>query len=128
MSTFGKKAINNWNYQYSEEIAKRFNSTSVELQLEILKKWYPIGMICVKYDRFFKKYDKTLYEIVGYDTIGAGTIHQLKLKKELRLGKPFYEKETVIKESVTIHPIHFKPTDEYLKMMVREEKLNNLGI
>ena len=122
MSTFGKKAINNWNYKYSEESAKRFNSTSVELQLEILLKWYPIGMICVKYDRFFKKYDKTLYEIVGYDKIGCGSIQQLKLIKFLDIhGKVYHE-------SVTIHPIHFKPTDEYLKMMIREEKLNNLGI
>lgn len=122
MSTYGKKALNNWDYQYSEESAKRFNSTPPEFQLEILLKWYPIGMTCVKYDRFFKKYDKTIYEIVGYNTIGVGTIHQLELKKELIVNNKTYY------ENVTIHPIHFKPTDEYIKMMNRENKLNNLGI
>ena len=122
MSTFGKKALSNWDYQYSEESAKRFNSTPAEFQLEILKKWYPIGMTCVKYDRFFKKYSSILYEVIGYNTIGVGTIHQLDLKKQLIIhNKTFYE-------NVTIHPIQFKPTDEWIKMMNREEKLNNLGI
>jgi hypothetical protein len=120
MSTFGNKALKNWNYQYSEEISKRFNSTPVDFQLEILKKWYPVGMICLKYDRFFKKYDKTIYEIVGYDTIGAGTIHQLKLKKYLNVFDKTYT------ESVTIHPTFFKPTDEWIKQMNRDNILNNL--
>ena len=122
MSTFGKKTINNWEYQWTEDKAMRFNKTPIETQLEILEKWYPIGMTCVKYDRFFKKYSNILYEIIGYDKIGGETIHKLKLIKYLDMnGKVF-------QENVTIHPIQFKPTDEYLKMMNREEKLNNLGI
>ena len=122
MSTFGKKAIKYWDYQWTEDNAMRFNKTPIETQLEILEKWYPIGMTCVKYDRFFKKYDDTKYEIVGYDKIGVGTIYQLKLIKFLDIfGKVYHE-------SVTIHPTHFKPTDEYIKMMNRESKLNNLGI
>ena len=122
MSTFGKKAIKYWDYQYTEDKAMTFNKTPIETQLEILEKWFPIGMTCVKYDRFFKKYDDTKYEIVGYDKIGGGTIHQLKLIKILDIfGKVYHER-------VTIHPVFFKPTDEYLKMMNRENKLNNLGI
>ena len=122
MSTFGKKAIKYWDYQYTEDKAMTFNKTPIETQLEILEKWFPIGMPCVKYDRFFKKYDDKKYEIVGYDKIGGGTIHQLKLIKILNIHDKEYH------ERVTIHPVFFKPTDEYLKMMNRENKLNNLGI
>jgi hypothetical protein len=122
MSTYGKRALNKWDYQYSEENIKRYNSTPAEFQLEILKNWYPVGMVCLKYNKFFRKYDNTLYEIVGYDTIGAGTIHQLKLKKEIRLGT----NDKVYYENITTHPIQFKPTDEWIKQFNRDKKLNDL--
>ena len=102
MSTFGKKAIKYWDYQYTEDKAMTFNKTPIETQLEILEKWFPIGMPCVKYDRFFKKYDDKKYEIVGYDKIGGGTIHQLKLIKILNI----HDKEYL--ERVTIHPLFFQ--------------------
>ena len=120
MSTLGKKAITNWEYQYSEEKFQRFNRTPIEFQLEILEKWYPIGMPCFKYDKFFKKYDDTLYEIIGYNSIGVGTIAQLELIKHLVIG------EKVFKENVTIHPMFFKPSDEWIKQMYRDKKLNDL--
>jgi hypothetical protein len=122
MSNFGKKSINCWEYQYTEDKARKFNGTPIEIQLEILNKWYPIGMKCVKYDRFFKKYGDTRYEIVGYDKIETETIYQLKLIKFLNINGEVYQ------ESLTTHPIHFKPTDEPFKMMNRENKLNDLGI
>ena len=120
MSTFGKKSINNWEYQYSEEKFQRFNRTPIEIQLEILERWYPIGMPCFKYDKFFKKYGDTLYEVIGYNTIGLGTIAQLELIKHLVIG------EKVFKENVTIHPMVFKPSDEWIKQMDRDKKLNDL--
>jgi len=120
MSTFGKKAIDNWKYQYSEEKFQRFNRTPIEIQLEILERWYPIGMPCFKYDKFFKKYDNTLYEVIGYNSIGLGTIAQLELRKHLVIG------EKVFKENVTIHPMVFKPSDEWIKQMDRDKKLNDL--
>lgn len=120
MSTFGKKAITNWEYQYSEEKFQRFNRTPIEIQLEILERWYPIGMPCFKYDKFFKKYDNTLYEVIGYNSIGLGTIAQLELRKHLVIG------EKVFKENVTIHPMVFKPSDEWIKQMDRDKKLNDL--
>ena len=120
MSTLGKKAITNWEYQYSEEKFQRFNRTPIEIQLEILEKWYPIGMPCFKYDKFFKKYSSILYEVVGYNSVGAGTISQLELVKHLVLNGITY------KESVLIHPIFFKPSDEWIKQMNRDKKLNDL--
>lgn len=46
MSTFGNKALIWWDYHKRDrDSLKRFNSTPKEFQLEILKKWYPIGMM-----------------------------------------------------------------------------------
>lgn len=41
MSTFGKKALENWDYEYTDK--SRFTSSPKNTQLAILKKWYPIG-------------------------------------------------------------------------------------
>jgi hypothetical protein len=80
MSTFGKKALNSWNYKYSKENSLRFNHTPMDLQLEILKKWYPIGMECVKFNLYFKNYDHFKYQIVGYEEI-IGGFYNLELVK-----------------------------------------------
>ena len=46
MSTFGKKYLNYWSYDFDNLNVDmpRWNKTPKEFQLEILKKWYPIGM------------------------------------------------------------------------------------
>ncbi len=41
MSTFGKKSLLKWDYDSVDYL--RWNKTHKDLQLEILKKWYPIG-------------------------------------------------------------------------------------
>ena len=44
MSTFGKKALVFWDYDSNE--TNRFSKTPIEIQLQILEKWYPIGWRC----------------------------------------------------------------------------------
>ena len=45
MSTFGKKYLRKWDYfNHTMVEKKRFNYTPIDFQLELLKKWYPIGM------------------------------------------------------------------------------------
>jgi hypothetical protein len=45
MSTFGNKALIWWDYHTRDRATLlRFNATPKELQLQILEKWYPIGM------------------------------------------------------------------------------------
>ena len=56
MSTFGKKALLNWNYNSID--TQRYFNTDKKLQLEILKKWYPVG-------EFFL-YKNNLVKIVDY--------------------------------------------------------------
>ena len=61
MSTFGKKALLNWDYSSIEK--KRFNNSDKNLQLEILKKWYPIGEHCYMRDSPMK----FKFTIIGYE-------------------------------------------------------------
>ena len=66
MSKFGKKSLIWWDYHTRDRAALlRFNATPKELQLQILEKWYPIGM---KVGLGDSKYNLYLlhYEIVEY--------------------------------------------------------------
>jgi hypothetical protein len=58
MSTFGKKALLNWDYNSDDR--KRFSKTNKNIQLEILKKWYPIGEV------FYSKNVNEEFIISGY--------------------------------------------------------------
>lgn len=58
MSTFGKKALLNWNYNSGD--TQRYISTNKELQLEILKKWYPVGEFFLYNNRLVKITDYVL--------------------------------------------------------------------
>jgi hypothetical protein len=49
MSQFGKKSLNWWDWEIylknnNQNTFKKWNQTPKETQLELLKKWYPIGM------------------------------------------------------------------------------------
>ena len=43
----------------------RFNHTPMDLQLEILKKWYPIGMECFKFNKHINDGQKNLTDLNG---------------------------------------------------------------
>ena len=63
MSTFGNKALVWWNYhQRDRATLLRFNATDKDFQLQLLNKWYPIGMMVGLGSRD----DKYQYEIVEY--------------------------------------------------------------
>ena len=61
MSKFGKKSLIWWDYHTRDRAALlRFNATPKELQLQILEKWYPIGMKVGLGD------DRYNYEMIEY--------------------------------------------------------------
>lgn len=73
MSTYGKKALSYWDYEGAsakEELA-RYNSTPHNLQEELLKKWFPVGMTCEKTNNFAEKYYGR-YVVSGYMKYGYG--------------------------------------------------------
>jgi hypothetical protein len=111
MSTFGKKALNNWNYKYSKETALRFNHTPMDLQLEILKKWYPIGMRG-KSILDGKTTGGNLIEITGYIEYIYGW------KLDVDYVDSNYRKD--------VHTIKFIPEEGDRLRILRELRLNNL--
>jgi len=72
MSTYGKKALSYWDYEGAsekEELA-RYNSTPHNLQEELLKKWFPVGMTCEKTSKGERYYGR--YVVSGYMKYGYG--------------------------------------------------------
>jgi len=73
MSTYGKKALSYWDYEGAsekEELA-RYNSTPHNLQEELLKKWFPVGMTCEKTSKGAERYYGR-YVVSGYMKYGYG--------------------------------------------------------
>ena len=121
MSTFGKKYLNYWPYEFEDPdgigttlkvTMPRWNNTPIDFQLEILKKWYPIGMKgkCILVGS--NKPSVTIVEIVGYlEFIWGYTLDVDYVDSD-------YRKE--------MHPIRFIPLQEDRFRILRELKLNNL--
>ena len=110
MSTYGKKAMVYWEYEEknTQEELYRFNHTTHNIQEEIIKRWYPIGLTCQQYSKVSKKYYGS-YRLIGYVKMAYG-----------------WRVEVVDKNGYinTLHPGVLRPDKEW----IREEKLNKLGI
>jgi len=116
MSTYGKKALIYWNYEEKKagEELQRFDRTPHDLQEEILKKWYPIGMEFEKTSAFQRL--KGGNEYYGRYTI----VKYVKMLYGWRvdlLDEGGYTHNSV-------HPGNLRPVKEW----IRDEKLNKLGI
>ena len=121
MSQFGKKAINFWDWDiylkdsYSgleKKTFQRWNSTNKEVQLELLKKWYPIGMIgrCILVGS--NKPSDLKMEITGYLEYMWGS------QLDVDYVDSSYRKEC--------HPVKFIPEPEEKNRILRELRLDKL--
>lgn len=112
MSTYGKKALIWWDYHdHCDESKKRFNNTSDDIQLEILKKWYPVNIECKIYAApQFKFY------IIGYTRFQYGWRIELGLIG--LLGKS---------NSISIkHPLDLIISTEFEKSLIRDKRLDKI--
>jgi hypothetical protein len=110
MSTYGKKALAYWDYEGAnarEEVA-RYNSTPHNLQEEILKKWFPVGMTCEKTSAGSERYYGS-YVVSGYQKYGYGW--RLNVTDEKNY-------------TTTLHPGTVRPDEQWR----RDKKLEKLGI
>lgn len=88
MSTFGKKYLRKWDYFNHTMVEKRrFNSTDKDFQLELLNKWYPIGMKVHKVsvrsnypENDIHTYDSDVYTIIEH-VAGMG-YHMVRIKSD----------------------------------------------
>lgn len=115
MSTFGKKYLNYWPYRFDEKIigdnCLRWNKTDKDLQLELLKKWYPIGMRG-KGILSGNTTGGNLYEITGYIE------HIYGWKLDVDYVDSNFRKD--------VHPIKFIPEEEDRLRILRELRLDKL--
>jgi hypothetical protein len=88
MSTFGKKALVFWNYDSNEW--QRFSKTPVDIQLQILKKWYPIGWRCKFFAPTYLSHIE--YEIKDY-ILNVGGFYTVAIDPKITEGyKPMVVK------------------------------------
>lgn len=91
MSTFGKKYLRKWDYFNHTMVEKRrFNSTDKDFQLELLNKWYPIGMKVHKVsvrssypENDIHTYDSDVYTIIEH-VAGMG-YHMVRIKSDVEV-------------------------------------------
>ena len=128
MSTFGKKYLRKWDYFNHTKVEKsRFNSTTMDFQLELLRKWYPIGMKVHKVsvmsnypENDIWTYDSDVYTIIEY-VVGMGW-HMVRIKSDVEIFiYPGRSEGYVIDNR---HVLNVIPTKEEL----RDMKLDRLGI
>jgi len=117
MSTFGKKSLVWWDYDnHSKENATRFNHTPEEIQLKILEKWYPIGMIFKKDDGFGKRID-IIYKIEGYVKMYQGWTIAFE---------PVEPNKYLYSSNKNINPVFIMPEKDCLIPLKREYKLEKI--
>jgi hypothetical protein len=112
MSTFGRKALIWWDYEnHSKENALRYNHTPPEIQLQILHKWYPIGMKFKNITNWGVMHGYN--NIITYEQNNAG-IYLIKYKSDIHTNE------------YTQNPVLTQPEENFLKALKRKYKIEKL--
>lgn len=115
MSAFGKKSINTWDYEdHSRERALKFLASEKKIQLDILKKWYPIGATCRKHSIITLVASSLEYKIAGY--IEKSTFWSVRLV-------PIKAKE---ENEIEANPAYVILDEECIKGIKRQSAINKL--
>jgi|LauGreDrversion4_2_1035121.scaffolds.fasta_scaffold78647_6 hypothetical protein len=116
MSYFGKKSLVWWDYHnHDRENAIRFIHTNEELQLKILKKWYPIGSTFTISKKLEPRDNFIIKGYVKYLNFWAIDFENTDIgKKILKLSITPINPVYVIMDSSSLYPIN------------RESKLDRL--
>ena len=126
MSTFGKKYLNKWDYFNHTKVEKRrFNSTPKDFQLELLKKWYPIGMKVHKVsvrssypENDVHVYDTDVFTIIEYvENMGYHMV-RIKSDKEVIIQYPGRNTGFIFDDR---HALNVVPIKEELRDMKLEK-------
>lgn len=126
MSTFGKKYLRKWDYFNHTMVEKRrFNSTPMDFQLELLNKWYPIGMKVHKVivrsnypEGDIHTYDSDVYTIIEH-VAGMGW-HMVRIKSDVEILVQYPGRSTGFVFD-NRHVLNVVPTKEELRDMKLEK-------
>ena len=128
MSTFGRKSLIWWDYENrSKENAIRFNHTPMDIQLEILTKWFPIGSKCDIYKQWpfstntNHKFERTIIGYVKHTCYYTIEVESIKSDKSTTITG------FISKHKKTINPTNIILRSNELKKIKRESKLDRLG-
>jgi hypothetical protein len=107
MSTFGKKALYWWDYPCNNrDESIRFHHTNQDLQLEILEKWYPIGMQVNIGGTDIWQIEGYQKKISSYDLILSRVGSSVSKNHRFPLSiKPTKEWETMLKRDIKLGKI-----------------------
>lgn len=120
MSTFGKKALVWWDYDdHSKGNAIRYLHTPLDLQLKILEKWYPFGLLFKKDKGWGPLHqDNTIYEIIGYQQFQTFWGINAKI---IEGGRSIY-----FKSDDFINPVNILVQEDSVRTIKREYKLERI--
>jgi hypothetical protein len=120
MSYFGKKSLSWWDYHnHTDENAIRFLHTNPDLQLQILKKWYPIGTRVHAYT-FQNITMRVNYKISDHTLLMCG-MYQVEIS---RIDfKNFISLELAHK---TVNPVKLIIDKTFEQEIIREHKLSRI--
>ena len=128
MSTFGKKYLKKWDYfNHTMAEKRRFNSTPIDFQLELLRKWYPIGMKVHKVsvrsnypEDDVHQYDTDVYTIIEH-VAGMGW-HMIRIKSDVEILIQYPGRSTGFVFD-NRHALNVAPIKEELRDMKLEKLL-----
>ena len=112
MSTFGKKALINWDYDSIDYI--RYNHTPKSMQLKILEKWYPLNSDFQYYTPFDKEKNGNGVRVKIIEHV------ETQYSWFIRFKYSFDKDNNGLSNGV--NPLRFKPSKDFL----REIKLENI--
>jgi len=104
MSTFGKKQLNNWNYEPIGDINDLnglylgFEKSPKDIQFKILEKWYPINEVCRIKNSANLAFIIDSY--VEYDTHWKVLLKYNDKYTVEELSGPWYYKESLLKDKI----------------------------
>lgn len=113
MSTFGKKALLNWDYDSIDYL--RYNHTPKNIQLKILEKWYPLNSIFQYYTPFDKEKKGNGVRVKIIEHVETQSCWFIKFKYN-------FNDEN---ESNPVNPLRLKPNKDFLREIKLEKILKN---
>jgi hypothetical protein len=122
VSTFGKKSLIWWDYENrTKEYAIRFNHTPMDIQLEILTKWFPIGSKCDIYREYRRvNFDNKFNRVItGYTKHTCYFTIRVEVD-DYSTGAKFTQVKNINPFNIILHP-------NDVKKIKRESKLDRLG-
>lgn len=97
--------LEKWDYSFSKENTEKYNNIPIDIQLEILEKWYPIGMFVEKWNWTISLYDNSFREIKGYQIHKISNIewYNIEVINHINVGGKTFKALEIL------HPILLRP-------------------